>query len=84
MLKDTKTITKYRRQIRTCLERVSQWKAVVSRPLPQLSHPQAGVLALWSLGMVVTGRCGLSQVSALLALLLGQTEGTLRQRLREW
>src|SRR5207244_11741767 len=28
--------------------------------------------------------CGLSQVSALLALLLGQSEEMLRQRLREW
>jgi len=42
------------------------------------------VLALWSLGIVLAHSCGLSQVSALLGLLLEQAEGTLRQRLREW
>jgi len=34
--------------------------------------------------MVLARSCGLSQVSVLLALLLGQAEETLRQRLREW
>jgi hypothetical protein len=68
----------------TYSERVSQWTAMVSRHLPHLSRPQASVLALWSLGMVLAGSCGLSQVSVLLALLLGQGEETLRQRLREW
>ncbi len=68
----------------TCSERVSQWQVTVSSHLPHLSGPQAGVLALWSLGMVLTRSCGLSQVSAMLALVLGQQEETLRQRLREW
>lgn len=68
----------------TCLARVSQWQATVSRYLLPLSGPQAGVLALWSLGLVLTGSCGLSQVSTMLALVLGQQEATLRQRLREW
>lgn len=68
----------------TYSERVSQWTATVSRYLPHLSRPQTTVLALWSLGMVLARSCGLSQVSALLALLLGQQEETLRQRLREW
>lgn len=68
----------------TCTERVSQWTATVSSHFPHLSRPQASVLALWSLGMVLAQSCGLSQVSAFLALVLGQPEGTLRQRLREW
>lgn len=68
----------------TCSERVSQWQATVSRYLSPLSGPQAGVLALWSLGMVLSGSCGLSQVSTMLALVLHQQEETLRQRLREW
>jgi hypothetical protein len=34
--------------------------------------------------MVLTGSCGLSQVSAMLAMLLCQQEETLRQRLRAW
>ena len=86
MLKDTKSITvlRYRRQYMTCSQRVSQWTETVSRHLPHLSRPQAAVLALWSLGMVLTGSCGLSQVSAMLAMLLCQQEQTLRQRLREW
>lgn len=67
----------------TCSERVSQWQATVSRHLSPLSGAQAGVLALWSLGMVWSGRCGLSQVSTGVALMLGQQEETLRQRLRE-
>jgi hypothetical protein len=68
----------------TCSERVSQWTEPVSSRLPHLSRPQAGVSALWSLGMVLARSCGLSQVSVLLSLLLGQPEETLRQRLREW
>ena len=68
----------------TCSERVSQWTKEVSSHFPHLSRPQAGVLALWSLGMVMSRSCGLSQVSVFLALLLGQPEETLRQRLREW
>ena len=68
----------------TCSERVSQWTTEVSSHFPHLSRPQAGVLALWSLGMVLARSCGLSQVSVLLALLLDQPEETLRQRLREW
>ena len=68
----------------TCSARVSQWNATVSRYLPHLSRPQAGVLALWSLGMVLAHSCGLSQVSVVLAMILGQPETTLRQRLREW
>ena len=68
----------------TCSARVSQWTQTVSSHLPHLSRPQAAVLALWSLGMVLAGSCGLSQVSVLLALLLDQKEETPRQRLREW
>ena len=67
----------------TCSERVSQWTQTVSSHFPHLSRPQAGVLALWSLGMVLSRSCGLSQVSILLALPLDQKEETLRQRLRQ-
>jgi hypothetical protein len=63
---------------------LSQWEQTVSRHLPQLSRPQACVLALWSYGMVLAKSCGISSVVALLAPLVGQSESTLRQRLREW
>jgi hypothetical protein len=49
-----------------------------------LSTPQATVLALWSYGVVLAQRCGQTSVVAVLAPLLGQREGTVRQRLREW
>ena len=65
-------------------EGLSQWEQTVSRYLPQLSRPQAAVLALWSYGMVLAKSCGITSVVALLAPLLGQSEGTVRQRLREW
>lgn len=84
MLPDRHHVKKLSEADMTCSERVSQWSATVSRYLSHLSGPQAGVLALWSLGMVLSGSCGLSQVSTLLALLLGQQEETVRQRLREW
>src|SRR2546422_264662 len=65
-------------------EGLSQWEQTVSRYLPHLSRPQAGVLALWSYGMVLAKSCGISSVVALLAPLLAKSEGTVRQRLREW
>ncbi len=52
--------------------------------MPHLSAPQAMVLALWSFGIVMAQTCGLTSVSTCLALLLGQREHTVRQRLREW
>jgi len=84
MLNDIRRLKTISEAEMTCSERVSQWQATVSRHLAHLSGPQAGVLALWSLGMVLTGSCGLSQVSTMLALVLGQQAETLRQRLREW
>lgn len=68
----------------TCSERLSQWSQTVSRAFPHLSRPQARLLAWWSLGMLVTECCGLTQISVLLALLLDDKEGNVRQRLREW
>jgi Transposase DDE domain len=66
------------------VEAVSAWEQTVSSHLPQLSKPQATVLALWSYGVVLAHRCGQTSVAAALALVLGQREGTVRQRLREW
>jgi hypothetical protein len=62
----------------------SVWSQIVSTHLPHLSRPQAHVLALWSYGMVLTRACGITAITIVLAQLLGQKEGTLRQRLREW
>ncbi len=63
---------------------LSQWIETVSTAFPQLSRPQAKVLALWSYGMVLAKSCGITLVCAALALQLGCSEASLVQRLREW
>jgi len=61
-----------------------QWVEVVSNHLSGLTAPQAMVLALYSFGMVIGRSCGQTTVAAVLAQLLGEKEGAVRQRLREW
>jgi hypothetical protein len=56
----------------------------VSSAFAQLSKAQASGLALWSAGIALTGSGGSAQISALLAQVLKQKEGTVFQRLREW
>jgi Transposase DDE domain len=51
---------------------------------PPLSPAQAQVLALWTIGLLLARCCGLSAVACQLALLLGQSDNTTRQRLREF
>lgn len=52
--------------------------------MPQLSRPQAQVLALWSFGIVLAKSCGLSSVVAELSKLIEDQPSNVRQRLREW
>lgn len=61
-----------------------EWTATVQEALPQLSKPQATVLALFSLGMVFARSCAVSAVAAVLAVALDQSVNTVRQRLREF
>jgi hypothetical protein len=63
---------------------VDQWRTTIMQHLPQLSKPQATVLALWSLGMVLARSCALTAVRAIVAAVEGRQENTRRQRLREW
>ncbi len=44
-------------------EAVYQWTQEVTTHLPHLSKPQATVLALWSLGMVLARSCSLTAVT---------------------
>jgi Transposase DDE domain len=67
----------------SCHPRVTEWSATIQTHLPHLSKPQATVLALWSLGMVLARSCALTAVSAFLAPWLGRKENTVRQQLRE-
>jgi hypothetical protein len=66
------------------LDRLSQWESEVSTAFPHLSRPQLRGLALWSAGIALSGCAGMVQISALLALVLGQGEQAVFQRLREW
>ena len=50
-----------------CQAGVDQWRTTIMHHLSALSKPQATVLALWSLGMVLARSCALSAVSHLLA-----------------
>ena len=65
-------------------EAVYQWTEEVTTHLPHLSKPQAAVLALWSLGMVLARSCSLTAVAGVLAALLARKENTVRQQLREF
>ena len=68
----------------SCQRAVYQWTEVVTRHMPHLSKPQAAVLALWSLGMVLARSCALTAVSLFLAEGLERKANTVRQQLREW
>jgi hypothetical protein len=63
---------------------IAQWRTTIMQHRPQLSKPQATVLALWSLGMVLARSCALTAVSAIVAAVEGRPEHTIRQRVREW
>ena len=71
---------------RRCLasSAVYQWTEVVTTHMPHLSKPQAAVLALWSVGMVLARSCALTAVSLFLAKGLERKPNTVRQQLREW
>jgi hypothetical protein len=68
----------------SCPDRLSQWSHEVSTAFGHLSKPQVWGLVLWSTGIALSGAAGITQSSALLALVLEQQEQTVFQRLREW
>jgi len=68
----------------SCQKAVYQWTEVVTTYLPHLSKPQAAVLALWSVGMVLARSCALTAVSLFLAKGLDRKANTVRQQLREF
>jgi hypothetical protein len=59
------------------------WVEEVSTHLPHLSKTQAQMLAWYSFAVTIVQSSGLSHVSVFLAHLLGRSEETVRQRLRE-
>ena len=68
----------------SCHPRVTEWTTVIRTHLPHLTKPQATVLAMWSLGMVLAHSCALTAVSAFLAPWLDRKANTVRQQLREF
>ena len=62
----------------SCQRAVYQWTEVVTTHLPHLSKPQAAVLALWSLGMVLARSCAVTAVSAFLAASLERRASPIR------
>ena len=63
---------------------LDQWIGRVAEAFPQLSRPQATVLALYSFGMFLAQRCGLNSVVTVLVPLLQVGFHTLRSRLQEF
>lgn len=67
-----------------CPDRLSQWTTEVSTTFSHLSKPQLWGLVLWSAGIALSGVAGITQISALLAIVLQEPEQTVFERLREW
>ena len=67
-----------------CQAGFDPWLTTIMPHLSHVSKPQATVLALWSLGMVLARSCALTAVSQLLAAGMQRQEQTVRQQLREW
>ena len=44
-----------------------QWHQTVSTQLPHLSRPKVSVLVLWSVGLILAHRCGLTTIATVLA-----------------
>jgi Transposase DDE domain len=63
---------------------LSAWEQTVSTQLPHLSRPFARLLAAMSFAMIATQSCGRTSAAVFLAALWGQSEATVRQRLREF
>ena len=59
----------------SCHPRVTEWTTTIQTHLPHLTKPQATVLALWSLGIVLARSCALTAVSAFLATGLHRVRG---------
>ena len=63
---------------------LDQWTDQVRMAFPNLSRPQATVLALYSFGMILAQRCGLSSVATALVPVLCVGFHTIRSRLQEF
>jgi len=76
--------TTARREAMFCQAAFDQWRTTIMQHLSPLSKPQATVLALWSLGMVLAHSCAVSAVRHCLAKGMQRKEQTVRQQRRAW
>jgi hypothetical protein len=60
------------------------WNDTLATRFPKLPHVYVFLLALWTVGMILSRRSGLNSVCLFLSRLLQQSDNTLRQRLREF
>ena len=58
----------------SCQSRFDEWTTCIRTHLPTLTKPQAAVLALWSLGLVLARSCALTAVSVFWATVPAQGE----------
>ena len=68
----------------SCQKPLYSWIEQVVTAFPQLSRPQAMVLAIYSFGAILAQRCGLNSVAAALAPLFDSGYSTIRSRLQEF
>jgi hypothetical protein len=67
-----------------CQAGFDQWRTTLRHQLSHWSKPQATVLALWSVGMVLARSWALTAVSLLRAAGMHRQAQTVRPQLREW
>ena len=67
-----------------CQASFDQWLTTIMQHLSHVSKPQATVLALGSLGIVLARSCALTAGSHVVAKGMKRKEPTVRQQLREW
>ena len=67
-----------------CQAGFDPWLTTIMQHLSPVSTPQATILALGSLGMVLARSCALTAVRHLLAKGMQRQEPTVRQQRRAW
>jgi hypothetical protein len=65
-------------------KQLDNWTNTITQNLTNLTEPQAVVLAMMSLGMIVAQSCALTAISVMLAISLKIKYCNVYQRIREW
>jgi hypothetical protein len=65
-------------------KQLDNWTNTITQNLTNLTEPQAVVLAMMNLGMIVAQSCALTAISVMLAISLKTKYCNVYQRIREW